>query len=54
METAMQPTDKDVTHILAADHRAVEALFEEFEKASSTERKATPAETRAIEQGFAW
>ncbi len=40
----MQPTDKDVTHILAADHRAVEALFEEFEKASSTERKAKIAE----------
>ena len=44
METPMQPTDKDVTHILAADHRAVEALFEEFEKASSTERKAKIAE----------
>ena len=40
----MQPTDTDVTHILAADHRAVEALFEEFEKASSTERKAKIAE----------
>ena len=32
--------DTDATHILAADHRAVEALFEEFEKASSKSRKA--------------
>jgi hypothetical protein len=42
METAMKPTeiDTDATHILAADHRAVEALFEEFEKANGTERKA--------------
>ena len=36
--------DTDATHILAADHRAVEALFEEFEKAGGTERKAKIAE----------
>jgi hemerythrin superfamily protein len=36
--------DTDATHILAADHRAVEALFEEFEKASSKSRKAEIAE----------
>ncbi len=36
--------DTDATHILAADHRAVEALFEEFEKASGTDRKAKIAE----------
>lgn len=42
----MKPTDidTDATHILAADHRAVEALFEEFEKASGTERKAKIAD----------
>ena len=46
METAMKPTevDTDATHILAADHRAVEALFEEFEKASGTDRKAKIAD----------
>jgi len=45
-ETAMKPTDidTDATHILAADHRAVEALFEEFEKANGTDRKAKIAE----------
>jgi len=36
--------DTDATHILAADHRAVEALFEEFEKAGGTDRKAKIAE----------
>jgi hemerythrin superfamily protein len=40
METAMKPTDMDATHILAADHRTVEGLFEEFEKATSSDRKA--------------
>ncbi len=46
METAMKPTeiDTDATHILAADHRAVEALFEEFEKASGSDRKAKIAD----------
>jgi hemerythrin superfamily protein len=43
MESLMQ-NDTDATHILAADHRAVEALFEEFEKAGSTDRKAKIAE----------
>lgn len=38
------PQDTDATHILAADHRAVEALFEEFENASSIGRKAKIAE----------
>src|SRR3546814_12394421 len=38
------PQDTDATHILAADHRAVEALFEEFEKASGSDRKAKIAE----------
>lgn len=36
--------DTDVTHILAADHRTVEALFEEFEKASGKDRKAKLAD----------
>jgi hemerythrin superfamily protein len=40
METAMKPIDTDATHILAADHRTVEGLFEEFEKATSSDRKA--------------
>ena len=42
----MKPTeiDTDATHILAADHRAVEALFEEFEKASGSDRKAKIAD----------
>jgi hemerythrin superfamily protein len=42
-ETIM-PQDTDATHILAADHRSVEALFEEFEKASGADRKAKIAE----------
>lgn len=41
--------DTDATHILAADHRAVEALFEEFEKAQGTGRKAKIAETICTE-----
>lgn len=36
----MQPNDTDATHILAADHRAVEALFEQFEKADRKDKKA--------------
>ncbi len=40
----MQPNDTDATHLLAADHREVEALFEEFEKASGADRKAKIAE----------
>jgi hemerythrin superfamily protein len=40
METAMKSIDTDATHILAADHRTVEGLFEEFEKATSSDRKA--------------
>ena len=36
----MKSVDLDATHILAADHRNVEALFEEFEKATSNDRKA--------------
>lgn len=40
----MKPTDTDATHILAADHRTVETLFEEFEKASGSDRKAKIAE----------
>ena len=40
----MPPTvDTDATHILAADHRKVEGLFEDFESASSASRKATLA-----------
>ncbi|MFN2258218.1 MAG: hemerythrin domain-containing protein [Parasphingopyxis sp.] len=35
--------DTDATHILTADHRAVEELFEKYEKASGTERKRTIA-----------
>ena len=40
----MKSSDTDATHILAADHRAVEALFEEFEKASGSDRKAKIAD----------
>jgi hemerythrin superfamily protein len=40
----MKPIDTDATHILAADHRAVEALFEEFEKASGNDRKGKIAD----------
>lgn len=40
----MEPTDTDATHILTADHRVVEALFGEFEKASGSGRKAEIAE----------
>ncbi|MHA4835976.1 hemerythrin domain-containing protein [Sphingopyxis sp. MSC1_008] len=36
----MKSIDTDATHILAADHRTVEGLFEEFEKATSSDRKA--------------
>ena len=36
----MKSVDLDATHILAADHRTVEGLFEEFEKATSSDRKA--------------
>ncbi|HWW59414.1 MAG TPA: hemerythrin domain-containing protein [Sphingopyxis sp.] len=36
----MKQIDLDATHILAADHRTVEGLFEEFEKTSSSDRKA--------------
>jgi hemerythrin superfamily protein len=39
METAMKPVDLDATHILAADHRTVEGLFEQFEKASGSDKK---------------
>lgn len=45
----MKPTDTDATHILAADHRTVEGLFEEFEKATSKERKAKLAQTICTE-----
>lgn len=31
--------DTDATHLLTADHRRVEELFEKFEKASGTSRK---------------
>lgn len=40
----MKPIDLDATHILAADHRTVEGLFEDFEKASSSDRKAKLAQ----------
>ncbi len=36
-------SDTDATHILAADHRAVEQLFAAFEKAKQPARKATLA-----------
>lgn len=32
-------TDTDATHILAADHREVEDLFKQYEKASGLDRK---------------
>ena len=40
----MKPIDLDATHILAADHRTVEGLFEDFEKASTSDRKAKLAQ----------
>ncbi len=39
MKSERKPDDKDATHILAADHRAVEELFERFEKSSSKDKK---------------
>lgn len=36
--------DTDATHILAQDHRTVEDLFEQYEKASGTEAKAKLAQ----------
>lgn len=45
----MPANDTDATHVLAADHRAVEALFEEFENARGTDRKAKIAETICTE-----
>jgi hypothetical protein len=36
--------DRDATHILAADHREVEQLFEAYEKASDNGRKQAIAE----------
>lgn len=45
----MKPADTDATHILAADHRTVEGLFEEFAKATSKSRKAKLAETICTE-----
>ncbi len=39
----------DATHILAADHRAVEKLFEDYENASGTERKRSIAEAICTE-----
>lgn len=35
--------DTDATHILSQDHRTVEDLFAQYEKASGTERKRTIA-----------
>lgn len=40
----MKSTDTDATHILAADHRTVEALFAEFEKADGNAAKAKLAD----------
>lgn len=37
-------TDTDATHILEADHRKVEDLFGQYEKASGIERKRSIAE----------
>jgi hemerythrin superfamily protein len=46
MKTAVQPKDKsmdtndtDATHLLAADHRKVENLFEQFEQAGNGRKK---------------
>ncbi len=36
-------TDTDATHLLMADHRKVEELFEKFEKASGTSQKESIA-----------
>ena len=40
----MKPNDTDATHILAADHRTVEELFDKFEKAGNVEAKGKIAE----------
>ena len=40
----MQPTDTDATHILTADHRAVEKLFADFDKASGPQARGKIAD----------
>ena len=40
----MKPIDTDATHILAADHRTVEKLFAEFDKASGSKAKGKLAD----------
>jgi len=40
----MKPNDTNATHILAADHRTVEELFDKFEKAGNAEAKGKIAE----------
>ena len=41
--------DTDATHILAADHRKVEGLFEKYEAASGIEKKRTIADEICVE-----
>ncbi len=40
----MRPTDTGATHILTADHRTVEKLFAEFEKARDSKAKGDLAD----------
>ena len=40
----MKPIDTDATHILTADHRAVEKLFADFDKASGSQAKGKLAD----------
>lgn len=40
----MKPVDLDATHILAADHRTVEKLFADFDKAGSSSAKGKLAD----------
>jgi hemerythrin superfamily protein len=40
----MKPIDTDATHILAADHRTVEKLFADFDKANGSDAKGKLAD----------
>ena len=40
----MKPVDLDATHLLAADHRTVEKLFADFDKAGSSSAKGKLAD----------
>src|SRR5262245_42476631 len=49
MATVRQPKTQDAIALLKADHRAVEDLFEKFEKAKSGEQKRKLAQQISLE-----